>query len=228
MEKNKNRSNLEDSQLERMLHAKFDQDKKEAWADKLANEYGIVRKNSGAAPHQSKVRTLFFRLSAVAAVLLLLLVAVPMLNTDKNSGAELADAYLSTEIYPAPADRKSAFDLTSQRSAASDAYKLGNYEEAIELWEKIIQKNPSEATIDRFYLGLSQLYSQQPDLAIDNLLKALPLSVEEERFTEEINWFLGLAYVKAEKTEEAKAQLESIRPEEWNYSLAQELLSDMN
>lgn len=227
MKKDNKRSNLEESKMERMLNAKFDQEKKTDWAEKLANEYGVVRKNSGAASNQAKVRTLFFRLSAAAAVLLLLLVAVPMFNSDKNKGLELADAYLSTEIYPAPADRKSALDLTSQRSAASDAYKFGNYDEAIERWEEIIQSNPSEATIDRFYLGLSQLYNQQPDLAIDNLLLALPLSVEEERFTEEINWFLGLAYVKAGNTKEARAQLEAIQSAEWNYNLAQELLSDM-
>ena len=225
MEKNnKNRSsNTDDSHLEKMINARFDREKKAAWADKLAKEHGVVRKSSDAAYRPLKVRSLFATLSAVAAVALLLIIAIPMLTPPTS--LEMADNYLTNEKLAYSAKRKNIEDLANQRSAAGEAYELNDYSEAIELWEEIINTSNQANAGDHFFLGLSYLHNEQPELAVESLLKAGPLSEQEDNsYTQDINWFLSLAYVKAGQLEQARNQLESIQANEWNYELAQKIL----
>jgi hypothetical protein len=87
--------------------------------------------------------------------------------------------------------RKDNTLLSSMRLSANDAFVQKKYNEAAQLYMKITDSNEA-MDIDRFYLSLSLLKSENPNAkkAIENLLKIQ----DTENFKYETQWFLALAY----------------------------------
>ncbi|PRY89865.1 tetratricopeptide repeat protein [Mongoliibacter ruber] len=79
-------------------------------------------------------------------------------------------------------------------------YKSGKYEEAIVRWEKLIQNNPENDTL-QYFLGASNLALKKADPAIFYLNSFV--SKEESAFYEDATWYLALAYLLGGKVDEA-------------------------
>lgn len=87
-------------------------------------------------------------------------------------------------------------------SDAMVAYKLGDYLEARAKWAPLLRREPTNDTL-RFYIASAALASGDADAAIALFkeLDAQPAS----GFHGRSQWYLFLAYVRAGKSEEAKA-----------------------
>ena len=83
-------------------------------------------------------------------------------------------------------------------------YKIGEYEEAISRWEKLIQTNPENDTL-QYFLGTSHLALQQAGVAVPYLHEVM--GDEGSAFKEDARWYLGLAYILSADYVRAKAIL---------------------
>ncbi|MGI9542038.1 MAG: tetratricopeptide repeat protein [Cyclobacteriaceae bacterium] len=96
----------------------------------------------------------------------------------------------------------------STRSGESDAavqafqyYDQGNFKEAADGFAALVLEE--EKNFDwLFYQGLSNLEIQESEAAIDAFEKVLEASTNE--WIEPAQWYLGLAYLQADNTKEAK------------------------
>ena len=165
--------------------------------DEYHREMASAQTQNKPAAHKSG-RILTLRILAVAASLALLIgFGYWWYYGQKTAGEKLFDKYFQ----PDPG-------LLTPMSATSDYafyrgmvdYKQGNYEEAINRWKPLAEKNPENDTLN-FYLGVSYLAGDKPDKAIEYLSKAV--RVPQSRFINEARYYLGLARLKAGNTEEA-------------------------
>ncbi|MEN0048258.1 MAG: hypothetical protein AAF806_14445, partial [Bacteroidota bacterium] len=198
--KYKNQEELSEQELEEVTRAfiqvKFDQEKKEKWAAQLAQQHQIERTPT------AKIRKIPFRAIAIAASILLLIALIPVLGLFRDSTEDLLAEYTIENPYPNKLIRKSTeADISEIRLAATEAYNELQYAVAIEQYQKLEQSNEANLE-DLLYLGLSQLYEKQNQNAITTLEKARAVSKEEQRFEQEIDWFLALAYLQNEEEEE--------------------------
>ena len=117
-------------------------------------------------------------------------------------------------------------DVLSSRGA-TDAwlegmknYTLGNYQEAIEVFEEV--EIPIEYKSDiQFYTALSLLAIEKTDEA-EVIFKQL--LEENNRFSQQIKWYLGLSYLKADKKKLAIDQFRQIKSGEFKFQEAQQIL----
>lgn len=79
-------------------------------------------------------------------------------------------------------------------------YKLEDYETAIRKWEDIKEQFAGTDTIN-YFLGVAHLALENDEQAIDYLQKALQVTGNE--FVHETRYYLGLAYLKKGKINEA-------------------------
>lgn len=214
-----NESEME-SFTQKLLDEKFGEEDKTRWANILAEKHHIKRNASPKPNAGRRIKPLFARVGAIAATFTLLVAAFFLL---RQSPIEIADAYLANNKLEYGSIRKSLTNVADLRLNAGQAYEAKEYPEAIDTWKEVLQKDQPIAE-DYFYLGLSYLHNQQMDQAIESLLKARPLSVEEARFVQEINWFLSLAYVKNKEPQKALAELNKIQSNDWNYDKAVQLI----
>ena len=110
-----------------------------------------------------------------------------------------------------------AYSVSAQGSAefffskGAVAYSKGNFEEALEYFEKAAKLDPKHAGT-RHYLGVTQTKLGKYKPAIENLKKALRLDPK----IKELRYDLGVAYYKAEKYAEALnwfREAEKVQPE---------------
>ncbi len=80
-------------------------------------------------------------------------------------------------------------------------YKQGNYEVAIEKWEKLLIEKPSNDTLN-YFLGVSHLAKNNTVIAINYLTSVSEM--KNSVFYDESNTYLGLAFLKEGKTDDAK------------------------
>jgi TolA-binding protein len=84
-------------------------------------------------------------------------------------------------------------------TSAIFSYKSGDYTNAVSLFSDAAAKNPSSRNL--FHLGITCLETGNFDEAIRNLTSVVNGS---DGFTKEAQWFLGLAYLRKGKTDEAR------------------------
>ena len=90
---------------------------------------------------------------------------------------------------------------------ALDQYKNGNYSLASKYLDKISADHPNDNTA-LFYAALSNIENNKTGTAINQLIN---ISKSNNEFSDEANWYLALAYLKAgNKNEEAKNVFENI------------------
>lgn len=83
-------------------------------------------------------------------------------------------------------------------------YKMGQYQSAIERWQKLLQQKPKNDTLN-YFLGTSYLASTQGDKALAYFRKTLeePNSI----FTDDAWWYLGLTYLQLGEIDNARQAL---------------------
>lgn len=84
-------------------------------------------------------------------------------------------------------------------------YKLGQYQSAIERWEKLLQQKPKNDTLN-YFLGASYLASEQGDKASSYFQTAL--ESQSSIFTDDAWWYLGLTWLKQGEIDKAKDALQ--------------------
>lgn len=98
-------------------------------------------------------------------------------------------------------------------------YKDGKYSEAIDRWEKLLNENPKNDTLNYFF-GAALLASDQESLSLDYFQSVAENS--RSAFYPDANWYAGLAALKLGQKEKALNFLRaSSRPE------AQKLISEL-
>ncbi|MCK7589651.1 tetratricopeptide repeat protein [Subsaxibacter sp. CAU 1640] len=148
----------------------------------------------------SKVRRLDFWKYATAAVIVIGLGCFWFLSGSSNE--RLFNNHFTPDPgLPTTMSSSDNFDFFD----AMVNYKEGNYQKAIEKWEKLELKQPENDTIS-YFLGVAYLAKKEEASAIKYLEKTTQTS--NSVFMNDANYYLGLAYLKAENTEKAIEHLE--------------------
>lgn len=205
-----------------LVRAKFNQTQKEKWAKKLATEHKIERTKPKATFFQ-----LHFRKLAIAASFLFLLALLPFLQNYLQPEAQrLANDYLENRL-SLPDNKRSttSIEIVDLKKQARNAYNNQDYETASQIYEKVLNSNAVKNE-DFLFAGLSYLYEGKSAKAVEKLTLAQTKIAKGEKFWEETNWFLGLAYLKNKDLIKARQQLEQIFKTDGFYSdKAQKILS---
>jgi len=154
---------------------------------------------------------------------------IPFLqNYLQPAAQQLADTYLENTL-PLPDTKRGTtsveiFDLKKQ---AQDAYNNQDYTAASKIYESVVTSNFVKNE-DYLFAGLSYLYEGKTAQAVEKLAVAKTKIAQGEKFWEETNWFLALAYLKNEDSEKARQQLNNIIQADGFYSdKAQKIVSTL-
>lgn len=155
-----------------------------------------------------KVRTLWYKLSKVAVLALLLAIPIFILLQQTRSVGDLVEEHL-LEPYPMPTVTRGVVDEnTSFWNQVSNTYHQEDYAGTITSLKSMI-KEDNPPMMAHFYLGLSYLYldKPQPHKAIPHLEK---VATHENAFKEQAVWFLGLAQLQTDNTHLGTKTLKSV------------------
>ena len=182
-----------------------------------------------AATTETPVRQLpLRRLRSIAAVLLLgLTMAAGWLMFGQSNANELVAEGLSQK-FTAPVTVRSGEDTDPNWKNAIQAYKDGNFTTAIAALERSIEKDITNVDEKHFYLGLCYLYQREADHenAIVHLKKSK--QINSNRYAQQANWFISLALLNLQKTEDAKILLEEmVANDGWRSADAAALLKEL-
>lgn len=83
-------------------------------------------------------------------------------------------------------------------------YKMGQYQTAIDRWEKLLPQKPKNDTLN-YFLGASYLASEQGDKAVAYFQTAL--EDQNSIFTDDAWWYLGLTWLQLGEIDKAKQAL---------------------
>ena len=108
--------------------------------------------------------------------------------------------------------------LSGNGSAASEAYKNGDFSTAIQLFEK----QPMSDTV-QFYLGIAYAQTGNLESASARLEQIAPSSI----FIPQKNWYLGLIYLQSGDKEGAIAMFSKITEKDYKFIEAQALLGQL-
>lgn len=162
------------------------------------------------------------RMAIAASVLLFLMLGCYIVFTQMQStSTKLYVTHFELKDYPDMITRGSGEELSTTEKLAISAYNAENYEVSIEHFEALKNKYPDNVKYGLF-LGISYLGSNQPDFAV----KALT-SVEYEgtAYCNDVNWYLGLAYLKLNNKKDAKDVFTKLASEDCYYKeVASEIL----
>lgn len=183
------------------------------WQEKLSKQYNINRNENPKTllPKAQPINRWFLGIAAGVAILIISIVALktsPPANVN-----QLASEYLAANQFPHPLEHRSKGSeeaLSQLRNQAASAYIKRDYPSAIALGEKIVQQSPQVTTDDYFFLGLSYLYDNTDNRAVEYLRKAQLASQNSNRFKQEIDWYLALALIKDHQYEAAQSALDHI------------------
>ncbi|MCB0662369.1 MAG: hypothetical protein KDC24_06495 [Saprospiraceae bacterium] len=107
---------------------------------------------------------------------------------------------------------------------ALEAYADKNYSKAAIAFQNLAEIEPDNELYE-LYSGLSHLAAGHADTSIE-ILEVLQRK-SSPSLREQIQWYLGLAYLKNDQKEEAKRTLSSIDEGEYRYEEAKKVLEDM-
>ena len=174
---------------------------------------------------RTKIRRLWY--STAAAILLLGAAAFWFYQVLYSPSLEqITNRYL-TERYPAPVVSKGA-PRTAVWSEVISAYRQQDYETSIRLLQVLLDEN-NATTEQVFYLGLCYLYREPANL--DRALAYLQQARDANPtlYGEAVDWYMSLAYLKAEQRQEAKSALERVvGSSSWKQEEARDLLRKLS
>ena len=196
---------------------------------------GLLKEKGQATPvHQATVRKMTPRKSSfnwmrsIAAVFILGLgLSLAWLMFSSPDTKTLANEEL-VDIYKVPNTFLDEEVVDVNWNNAIKAYRDGQFSVSVAAIESSIKRNPENLDEKNFYLGLSYLYEDVPDL--DKVISHLETSKELNagRYGTEANWFMSLAYLKKGDKENAKVLLqEVVDADNWKKAEAVALLNNL-
>lgn len=153
---------------------------------------------------------------AIAAMLIVLLGLFWVFNNKSDSEKLFAKHFTPDPGLPTTMSENSNFKFYD----GMVSYKQDDYKTALTKWNLLLKERPQNDTLN-YFIGVAYLANGNEQEAIIQL-KKLYLS-NPNSFKNEAAYYLGLAYLKAEKTEEAKKYLIFS-----NTKSAQEVLLDID
>lgn len=143
---------------------------------------------------------------AVAAALVIGLAALVYLNVkEKPHEAAFAEYFAP---YPSAIPLVRSRQPQNKLEAAFDKYAAKNYAAALPLFQELLTADPRRTTFIRFYMGISCLGTDEPETAISIFQKEFDDSTGQ--FHDPAEWYLALAFLKANDAEKCKSILERI------------------
>jgi hypothetical protein len=220
---NQTTSEIQEIELCKAIKKMHDLELKKEITIALKKDFGLFKNEimSGHAiidqSNQKKSNLRIIRnIISIAAIFLILMFGFLYFNSE-NSSLELANQYAFAEIINHPGLTKG---LLNDEQTEVDAIKLFNamqWNEASIKFESVAK--PTDATL--FYSAMSYFYNKNYSAAIALFQnKHLSNSV----FNQEVNWYLGLAYLLNNQANEASIVLSKIQPNDWKYKEARKLL----
>lgn len=162
-----------------------------------------------------------FKYAAAAAFLVLIGFGIYLLQIDRSrTNQELFNKYFSS--YTSIIENRDAENRSLLLTKGMTAYSKGAFKESIHLFEQLIG-HPAYSTPAAFYTGLSYLELRKADQAVKYLKMT---TVSDGMFMQEAQWYLSLAYLLANKKEQATELLVNIasEPDHYYREKAQKLL----
>jgi len=157
---------------------------------------------------------------AIAAVVLIAATSI-FLYINGNPNQALYQAYFMD--YPniiSPGQRDE-----SNQSSAFLAYQNGQWQEAIDAFDKI-KSQQSDAAYPDFYGALASMHLRSPKDAIPRLKSVI--KKDDPRFTDAAGWYLALAYLGSGKAELAIQHLQKLADGDSNFQQdAENLLREL-
>ena len=192
------------------LHQKVQEMMQKQAEEQLKSELKTIINSADNGQQGGKVVSISRRKWAFwAAAAMLFLVAGPVyfiLVNQPTSGQDLfAQHFEPYDINMGLRGSSEAVDIQKLQTQAKAAYEQKNYDTAIDLLTQLSEKEPAKPDY-KLYIGLSQLASDNPDLA-SPIFESLST---DPTFDEVAEWYLAMCYLKKEKLEMAKAKLGNI------------------
>ena len=242
-------SNLDFDQVRRYLNGQMDDDERQQFEDRINNEPELARQVNldqvlleGIQLHyrgklKEKLQSLdqgdfypvkpvfpIFKALAIAAGVILIMVVGFLVFENKPDSQALYATYFKP-YYNVVNDIERGENIVSGGEDPYQLYELGKSQEAIELFEKLLLKNPDNNQLI-FYNGLSYLNSGSTSGAIDNLSKVA--GKEDFLLSAPALWYLGLAYLKENRNKEAIEIFSSLVEKDDGYATrAKEILNEL-
>ncbi len=138
----------------------------------------------------------------------------------------LAEQTFLTFYRPEPVARGGA-DCGTALLPGIQLYRTQQYEPALQQFTALSASQPCVS----YYVGLTQLATDQPEQAVYSLESALkPAITSPPLIRQKAEWYLAMAYLKANQPAEAKSQLIRIaqQPDQPFRNVAQQALADLS
>ena len=183
----------------------------------------LASKHRHQQPGKGKGRQLIWY-SGIAAALLTGIITVMLLFQGPQSSSELYTAYLDpTEL---PSLRERGDDIDSFLAEAQAKFENGRYEEALIVFDQILQRSGEPTGTIMVYQGIAQMETGQY-VAASNTFDALINSNSID--ATKGYWYKALLLLKQEKVAESKELLEKISSGNlYNAEKAKKLLEELN
>jgi tetratricopeptide (TPR) repeat protein len=203
-----------------LLRAHKQSQRKAKWEQRLAAEHATVR----TARRSPRLHALRWPIGIAASIGLLLAVYFlmpPFASTPTPN--QLASTFLTEVAPPASGNIRKG----EGRQSGSEFFDLGEYAKAIAALEAGLQQGKAEENAP-LLLGISYLYTQQPDRAIEVLTNfGTNNKTTARKYNDILRWYLGIAFIQTNRYEEAKRQLAQLQPGDWQYQKAQDWIQKL-
>lgn len=183
---------------QQLLQHLLDKELEQKWAATLADK-GVHRASPGFS-----LRRLRPWLMA-AAILFAGAFGWWLWTSQQPKAQRMASVYLEQPFAINETLRDGQIGSDPQRSKSLQAYRDGNYRESLALITPLL---PEKQAGDYFLAGLSSLYLTDYNNAAGYFQQAR--SIEPGAYTDEINWYLGIAYIMLEDDDLAEAELDKV------------------
>jgi len=197
---------------------KFGEDEMRAKLKKIRAE--VLAPAAKVVPLGGKKKTRpILRWSLAATVALALGAAIYLIATWENvSATDLYASYYEPFGETVNVRNASATDIANQ---ASQLYKTKNYEEALPLFQEVLEAEPTNAEV-QIAIGICQLELGRLEKATQSFS-----AVNNALYKDQAQWFLAMTFLKQSDIENAAIVLASIKEGDFNYTKAQQILAEI-
>lgn len=187
---------------QQLLQHLLDKELAAKWSTKLADQ-GLLKTPS--TPLILKLRPWLI----AASVLLIGVVAWWVWSFSRPQEQVLANEFLKESFALNEGFFRDDDGLDPQLKSSLAAYQKGDFPKALADISALIDAGQAKAA-DFYLAALCHLYSPQPNYAAATSLLLKARQSDSARFSDEISWYLSLAYIKQKSFDKATTELQTI------------------
>jgi len=146
-------------------------------------------------PAGAKLRRIYYSIGIAASIVLVISMIFVLRDNSLNSTELFASYYQPYANIESPVSRSE-----SNKKNPYTYYENGDYLQAIPLFEKLIEDNPSKPA-PVFYTGICNLEIDRPERSISYF--EMIESYESSKYSRPALWYLGLSYLKLKEMQKA-------------------------